>query len=75
MGVGYSPKDIGALVKKTRRQLKVTQEELAWSAGVGLRFVINLEQGKPTCQLGKVLAVLHTIGINIQFQVPSIQHD
>ena len=70
MGVRYSVKDIGALVKKTRKQLKVTQKDLAWTSGVGIRFIIDLEKGKPTCQLGKVLAVLHTIGINIQLQPP-----
>jgi HTH-type transcriptional regulator/antitoxin HipB len=70
MGIRYYAKDIGALIKKTRKQLKVTQKELAWTSGVGIRFVIDLEKGKPTCQLGKVLAVLHTIGINMQLQVP-----
>ena len=38
------------------------------AAGTGLRFVIDLERGKPTCQLGKTLAVLNTLGVEIAFR-------
>jgi len=69
----YFAKDIGALIKKVRKQLKITQKQLAGTSGVGLRFVIDLEKGKPTCQLEKVLTVLHTVGINIQFTTPYIK--
>jgi predicted transcriptional regulator len=48
----------------------VTQKELAMTSGTGLRFIIDLEKGKPTCQLGKVLTVLHTLGIKIEFIAP-----
>lgn len=39
------------------------QEELAGVAGVGTRFVIELEAGKPTIQLGKAMAVLAALGL------------
>ena len=59
---------IGNAVRSTRRSLGVTQRELAMAAGTGLRFVIDLEKGKPTCQLGKTLAVLNTLGVEIAFR-------
>ena len=59
---------IGNAVRSTRRSLGVTQRELAMAAGTGLRFVVDLEKGKPTCQLGKTLAVLNTLGVEIAFR-------
>lgn len=49
-------------VKKKRKELKLTQEELALNAGVGLRFVRDLEQGKKTLRLDKVNDVLALFG-------------
>jgi y4mF family transcriptional regulator len=64
--------EIGRLVRKTRTQLGVTQEQLALSAGTGLRFIIELEKGKPTCQLQKTLTVLSTLGIKLSLsEVPN----
>jgi y4mF family transcriptional regulator len=61
---------IGNLVKKTRKDMRITQKDLALTSGTGLRFIIELEQGKPTCQLGKVLTVLKTLGITVQLTPP-----
>jgi len=58
-------KDVGQLVKTTRKKLKVTQRSLALTSGTGLRFIIELEQGKPSCQLEKVLMVLSTLGVTL----------
>ena len=49
-------------IKEKRKQLKLTQPELAERAGVGLRFVRELEQGKQTVQLDKVNQVLALFG-------------
>lgn len=59
-----TPSDIAATIKATRRALNLRQAELAAAAGVGLRFLIELEAGKPTVQLGKVLAVLNALGLD-----------
>lgn len=58
---------IGKIVKRTRKKLGVTQRNLALTSGTGLRFIIELEleQGKPTCQLEKVLTVIRTLGIKL----------
>ena len=54
--------NIGIFIKEKRKQLKLTQPELAERAGVGLRFVRELEQGKQTVQLDKVNQVLSLVG-------------
>ena len=56
---------LGATIRATRKQLKVTQKELAMVSGTGLRFVIDLEKGKPTCQIGKTLDVLAALGLHV----------
>ncbi len=61
----YDSKEIGKIVKNTRKGLGVTQRNLALTSGTGLRFIIELEQGKPTAQLEKVLTVLRTLGIDL----------
>ena len=67
----YTPEKIGETVRAARKKLGVTQRDLALTSGTGLRFIIELEQGKPTCQIGKVLTVLHTLGIVTQLTLPT----
>jgi HTH-type transcriptional regulator / antitoxin HipB len=67
----YNAKQIGDLIRKTRKSMGVTQKDLALTSGTGLRFIINLEQGKPTCQIEKTLTVLNTLGIKIELSPPS----
>ena len=69
--IQFTAKQIGEEVKAVRKGLGVTQKELALTSGTGLRFIIELEKGKPTCQLGKVLTVLNTLGIAIKMTPPS----
>lgn len=63
--------DIGRLVRTTRKKLGVTQKDLALTSGTGLRFVIDLERGKPTCEIGKSLMVVQTLGIRITLAAPA----
>ena len=65
-------KQIGEMVKATRKSLAVTQRDLAMTSGTGLRFIIELEKGNPTCQLSKVLTVLNTLGITIKLTSPAM---
>jgi len=59
------------MVRESRKQLGVTQRDLALTSGTGLRFVIDLEKKKETCQIGKVLTVLQTLGIKITLTPPA----
>ena len=63
MEIVSSPADIGILVRRTRKAAGLRQDDLAGLAGVGTRFLIELEAGKPTVRLDKLLAVLATLGI------------
>jgi HTH-type transcriptional regulator/antitoxin HipB len=68
--MNYTPREIGKLIKDARKGMGITQKALALTAGTGKRFIIELEKGKDTSQLGKVLIVLQTLGIKITFTVP-----
>src|SRR5215472_6081634 len=52
----------GSLIRGRRRQLKIRQAQLALATGVGRRFLIELESGKPSCQLGRSLLVAEALG-------------
>lgn len=67
----YTPQQIGMLIRQTRKSLGVTQRELALTSGTGLRFVIDLEKGKETCEIGKALTVLQTLGIKLTLTPPA----
>lgn len=56
---------ISDYIKTKRKQLHLTQADLAEKAGVGLRFVRELEQGKETLRLDKVNQVLHLFGASV----------
>jgi HTH-type transcriptional regulator / antitoxin HipB len=68
----YTPQDIGKLVRTTRKSLGVTQRDLALTSGTGLRFVVDLEKGKETCEIGKALTVLQTLGIRLTLTPPRL---
>src|SRR3954468_16914063 len=55
----------GSLIRSRRKMLQMRQNQLALATGVGRRFLIDLEAGKPTCQLGRSLLVAHTLGLNL----------
>ena len=61
-----SPEALGAAVLAARRKLGLTQPQLALAAGVGVRFIVDLEAGKPTVRLDKVLQVLAGLGLVLQ---------
>lgn len=65
-----TPEDIGEIIRKTRKAQGLRQPELAAASGVGLRFLVELERGKPTAQLGKVLDVLSALGCTLSISTP-----
>lgn len=56
---------LGERIRKERKQQVLTQEELAALAGVGVRFVRELEHGKESCRIGLALQVLQTLGLSV----------
>lgn len=57
--------DLGELVRSMRREQGLLQTDLAGLAGTGNRFVVDLERGKPTLQLQKVLHVLGLMALEV----------
>ncbi len=62
--------DIGTTIRAARKAQGLRQDELAAAANVGVRFLIELEAGKETAQLGKTLAVLAALGIDVSLSLP-----
>ena len=60
--------DLGRCVRAQRKSQGATQAEFASLCGVGVRFISELENGKPTMELGKVLKVLKCLGLEISIQ-------
>jgi len=68
--VTYTIAQIGKLIRDTRKSIGVTQKDLALTSGTGIRFIIDLENGKETCEIGKALSILNTLGIKIALTPP-----
>ena len=61
---------MGKKIRDLRRAQGVTQAQLAGLSNTGVRFISDLENGKETCQLGKILQVLATLGVDVFIQSP-----
>lgn len=61
-----STQQLGEALRAARKQLGLTQPQLALAAGIGVRFIVELEAGKPTVQLAKVLRVIDALGGEIR---------
>lgn len=57
-----SPQELGDALRNARKRLGLTQPQLALVAGVGIRFIVDLEGGKPTVRLDSVLRVIEALG-------------
>ena len=53
----------GLLIRSRRKAMKMRQDQLALATGVGRRFLIDLEAGKSSCQLGRSLLVAEAVGL------------
>ena len=65
--------DIGHCIKTKRKQLQVRQEEAAGLSGVGTKFLSQLEHGKETAEIGKVLQVLKSMGLEVYIYPRSVK--
>ena len=63
--------DIGKVIGNARSRLKLTQSELARALGTSQNWVSEIESGKPTAQIGKVLRALSHLGVKLQVAQPS----
>lgn len=65
----HGAKRLGELIRSRRRELGLTQTEVAEVANTNLRFVSELERGKPTARLENVMRVLAALGIDLEARV------
>ena len=69
-----SPQSLGTALRATRKRLGLTQADLALAAGVGLRFIVELEGGKPTVRLEQVLRVVDALGGHLTLTALGAEH-
>lgn len=65
MGRIRTTQDLGRLIRDERKRQGYTQVELADAAGVGVTYVINLEHGKETSEIGKALHLVELLSIDL----------
>jgi y4mF family transcriptional regulator len=65
-------KEMGNLVRRRRKEAGLTLKDAAGMAGVGIRFLSELERGKPTIQIGRAIEVLQLFGLEIHVRVRGV---
>jgi HTH-type transcriptional regulator/antitoxin HipB len=60
-----TPIALGQLIRKARKNMGLKQRDIALLANTGIRVISDMERGKATCQIGKVLAVMNILGLGI----------
>jgi len=57
--------ELGKIVRQRRKKMGISQADLSGMTGLGNRFIVDLEKGKPTIQFEKVLLILSLLGIDL----------
>lgn len=60
--------DLGHMVRQQRQDMKLRQLDVAGLANTGNRLIVDVENGKPTVQLQKVLDLLDILGLEVVIQ-------
>jgi len=68
-------KELGELIKTVRKSQELTQSELAGACGTGVRFIVDLEKGKPTSEVEKVILVTTMLGIKLEAKIPEVKNE
>lgn len=61
---------LGEMIRRRRQELGLRQPDLALVANVGIRFIVDAENGKESCQIGLVLRLLKALGIRVMADLP-----
>lgn len=67
-----STEDLGAVLKVRRKKQKMTQSDLAALAGTGVRYIVDLENGKPTARIGPALKLIEWLGLEVTIREKKI---
>ncbi len=60
--------DLAKIIVKTRKAQGLTQKDVAFACNVGIRYIVDLENGKETCEIGKALKIVNMLGIKLEVQ-------
>jgi y4mF family transcriptional regulator len=66
-----STEELGLVIRAVRKSTQVRQDDLAAVVGVSRQFTVDVEKGKPTVQLARVLRLLKELGIELSVDIPS----
>ncbi|MCF8157484.1 MAG: helix-turn-helix domain-containing protein [Rhodoferax sp.] len=66
----HSTEELGLIIRAVRKSTKVRQDDLAAIVGVSRQFTVDVEKGKPTVQLARVLRLLKELGIELSVNLP-----
>jgi y4mF family transcriptional regulator len=66
----HSAEDLGLVIRAVRKSTHLRQDDLAAVVGVSRQFTVDVEKGKPTVQLGRVLLLLRELGIALNVEIP-----
>jgi transcriptional regulator with XRE-family HTH domain len=66
----HSVEDLGLAIRAVRKSSNVRQDDLAGAVRVSRQFTVDVEKGKPTVQLGRVLLLLQELGIVLNVEIP-----
>jgi HTH-type transcriptional regulator/antitoxin HipB len=58
-------KDLGAVLRKKRKAQSLTQGQVAEYCGISVKFISEVERGKETAEIGKILSLLNTLGVDL----------
>ncbi len=64
--------DLGETIRGRRTSLGLRQQDLALAANVGVRFIVDIENGKETSQIGLVLRLVQALGIRLTAEMPPV---
>jgi HTH-type transcriptional regulator / antitoxin HipB len=73
-GVVRSPAELGELARAHRKSGKITLERISGLGNVSIKFLSEFENGKATCEIGKVLQALRTMGLEVVIQPRQSTH-
>lgn len=58
--------ELAEIIREVRKKQGISQEDLAGLSNTGVRFIVDLEKGKQTCQIEKVFSVINALGIDLK---------
>lgn len=59
---------LGACIRDARKYHNLTQTDVATACGVGVRYIVDLENGKETCQIGKAIKIIKALGLDMYIE-------